>query len=75
MAVCRRPVPGEKNVSEKAAAAPVGAVSGTLLAAGGMVVSGPGIAQVGIVGAAFSLVACALVALTLWLARREGIRG
>lgn len=23
----------------------------------------------------FSLVACALVALTLWLARREGIRG
>ena len=25
--------------------------------------------------AAFSLVACALVALTLWLARREGIRG
>ena len=30
-----------------------------------MAVSGPGIAQVGIVGAAFSLVACALVALTL----------
>lgn len=46
-----------------------------LLALGGMVVSGPGIAQVGIVGAAFSLVACALVVLTLWLARREGIRG
>lgn len=40
-----------------------------------MVVSGPGIAQVGIVGAAFSLVACALVALTLWLVRHEGIRG
>ena len=40
-----------------------------------MVVSGPGIAQVGIVGAAFSLVAFSLVALTLWLARREGIRG
>lgn len=62
-------------MSEKAAAAPVGAVSDALLAVGGMVVSGPGIAQVGIVGAAFSLVACALVALTLWLARREGIRG
>lgn len=57
-------------MSEKTAAAPVGAVSGALLAAGGMVVSGPGIAQVGIVDAAFSL-----VALTLWLARREGIRG
>lgn len=27
------------------------------------------------VGAACALVACALVALTLWLARREGIRG
>ena len=52
-------------MSEKTAAAPVGAVSGALLAVGGMVVSGPGIAQVGIVGAAFSLVACALVALTL----------
>lgn len=62
-------------MSEKTAVAPVGAVSGVLLAVGGMVVSGPGIAQVGIVGAAFSLVACALVALTLWLARREGIRG
>lgn len=57
-------------MSEKAAAAPVGAVSGALLAAGGMVVSGPGIAQVGIVDAAFSL-----VALTLWLVRHEGIRG
>lgn len=53
----------------------IGAVSGALLALGGMVVSGLGIAQVGIVGAAFSLVACALVVLTLWLARREGIRG
>ncbi len=62
-------------MSEKAAAAPVGAVSDALLAVGGMVVSGPGIAQVGIVGAAFSLVAFSLVALTLWLARREGIRG
>ena len=62
-------------MSEKAAAAPVGAVSGALLAAGGMVVSGPGIAQVGIVDAAFSLVACALVVLPLWLARHEGIRG
>ena len=62
-------------MSEKTTAAPVGAVSGVLLAVGGMVVSGPGIAQVDIVGAAFSLVACALVALTLWLARREGIRG
>ena len=51
----------------------VGIAAGT--AVGGMVVSGPGISQVGIVGAAFSLVACALVALTLWLARREGIRG
>lgn len=62
-------------MSEKTAAAPVGAVSGVLLAVGGMVVSGPGIAQVGIVGAAFSLVARALVALTLWLVRHEGIRG
>lgn len=62
-------------MSEKTAAVLIGAVSGALLAVGGMVVSGPGIAQVGIVGAAFSLVACALVALTLWLARREGIRG
>ena len=62
-------------MSEKPAAALIGAVSGALLAVGGMVVSGPGISQVGIVGAAFSLVACALVALTLWLARREGIRG
>lgn len=52
------------------ASAPVGAVSGALLAAGGMVVSGPGIAQVGIVDAAFSL-----VTLTLWFARHEGIRG
>ncbi len=40
-----------------------------------MVVSGPGIAQVGIVGAAFSQVAFSLVALTLWLVRHEGIRG
>ena len=55
-------------MSEKAAAAPVGAVSGALLALGGMVVRG-------IVDAAFSLVACALVVLTLWLARHEGIRG
>lgn len=62
-------------MSEKPAAALIGAVSGALLAVGGMVVSGPGIAQVGTVGAAFSLVACALVVLTLWLARREGIRG
>lgn len=62
-------------MSERPAAALIGAVSGALLAVGGMVVSGPGIAQVGIVGAAFSLVACALVVLTLWLARREGIRG
>ena len=50
----------------------VGIAAGT--AVGGMVVSGPGISQVGIVGAAFSLVACALVVLTLRLARREGIR-
>lgn len=62
-------------MSEKTAAAPVGAVSGALLAAGGMVASGPGIAQVGIVDAAFSLVAFLLVALTLWLVRHEGIRG
>lgn len=62
-------------MSEKTAAAPVGAVSGALLAAGGMVVSGPGIAQVGIVDAAPSLVAFSLVALTLWLVRHEGIRG
>ena len=62
-------------MSEKASRVLIGAVSGALLALGGMVVSGPGIAQVGIVGAAFSLVACALVVLTLWLARREGIRG
>lgn len=48
----------------------IGAVSGALLAVGGMVVSGPGIAQVGIVDAALSL-----VALTLWLVRHEGIRG
>lgn len=51
----------------------IGIAAGT--AVGGMVVSGPGISQVGLVGAAFSLVACALVALTLALARREGIRG
>lgn len=51
----------------------VGIAAGT--AVGGAVVSGPGIAQVGLVGALFSLVACALVGLTLVLARREGIRG
>lgn len=62
-------------MSEKTAAAPVGAVSGALLTAGGMVVSSPGIAQVGIVDAALSLVAFSLVALTLWLVRHEGIRG
>ena len=38
-------------------------------AVGGAVVSGPGLAHVGLVGAAFSLVACALVAVTLRLRR------
>ncbi|OUP11068.1 MFS transporter [Collinsella sp. An2] len=39
-------------------------------AVGGAVVSGPGMAQVGLVGGAFSLVALALVAITLLLDRR-----
>ena len=38
-------------------------------AVGGAVVSGPGLAHVGVVGAMFSLVACALVAVTLRLKR------
>ena len=46
----------------------IGIAFGT--AVGGAVVSGPGLAHVGLVGAAFSLVACALVAVTLRLARR-----
>ena len=40
-------------------------------AMGGMVVSGPGIRFAGLVGALFSLVACALVAATLTLSRRR----
>lgn len=40
-------------------------------AVGGLVVAGPGLPCVGIVGAAFSLVACALVAVTLRLARGD----
>ena len=39
-------------------------------AVGGAVVSGPGLSQVGLVGGVFSLVACALVAVTLVLDRR-----
>ena len=40
-------------------------------AMGGAVVSGIGIAHVGLVGAAFALVACALVAVTIKLGRWE----
>ena len=40
-------------------------------AVGGAVVSGPGMRFVGLVGAAFALLACALVALSLRLARRS----
>ena len=43
-------------------------------AMGGMVVSGPGIRYAGLVGAAFSLTACALVAVTLVLSRRREAR-
>ena len=39
-------------------------------AVGGAVVSGPGMAQVGLVGGAFSIVALALVAITLLLDRK-----
>ena len=46
----------------------VGIAFGT--AVGGVVVSGPGMGVSGYVGAAFSLVACALVALTLRIDRR-----
>lgn len=49
----------------------IGIAFGTFI--GGLVVSGPGISQVGLVGACFSLVAMALVAVTLKLARKEGI--
>ena len=47
----------------------VGIAFGT--AVGGAVVSGPGMRYVGAVGAAFSVVAMALVALTLLLVRRS----
>ncbi len=50
----------------------IGIAFGTFV--GGIVVSGPGIAQVGAVGACFSLVAMALVFVTLRLSRREGVR-
>ena len=40
-------------------------------AVGGMVVAGPGISQVGLVGADFSVVALSLVVLTIWLDRRS----
>lgn len=46
----------------------VGIAFGT--AVGGAVVAGPGLAMAGLVGAVFSLLACALVVLTLCLARR-----
>ena len=48
----------------------VGIAFGT--AVGGVVVSGPGMGVSGYVGAVFSLVACALVALTLRVDRRRG---
>ncbi len=47
----------------------IGIAFGT--AVGGAVVSGPGMRFVGLVGAAFALLACALVALSLRLARRS----
>lgn len=47
----------------------IGIAFGT--AVGGAVVSGPGIASVGLVGGAFALVALALVVVTLWLLRRR----
>ena len=47
----------------------IGIAFGT--AVGGVVVSGPGIASVGLVGGAFALVALALVLVTLWLIRRR----
>ena len=47
----------------------IGIAFGT--AVGGVVVTGPGMGMVGFVGAVFSLVACALAALTLRLSRRE----
>lgn len=50
----------------------VGISFGTVV--GGAVVAGPGIAQVGVVGAVFALVACALVVLTCRLAARKGDR-
>ncbi len=40
-------------------------------AVGGVVVAGPGISQVGVVGAFFALVAMALVVVTLWLNKRS----
>lgn len=43
-------------------------------AVGGAVVAGPGISQVGIVGAVFALVALALVLLTIWLDKRANAR-
>ncbi len=49
----------------------IGIAFGTFV--GGLVVSGPGIAQVGVVGSCFSLVALALVVVTLRLARKEGV--
>lgn len=41
-------------------------------AVGGAVVAGPGMASAGLVGAAFSLVACALTVLTIAIDRRRG---
>ena len=51
----------------------VGIAFGT--AVGGVVVAGPGLSQVGVVGATFSLVACGLVAVTLRLASRSRRKG
>lgn len=50
----------------------IGIAFGT--AVGGAVVSGPGIASVGLVGGVFALVALALVLVTLWLIRVRKVR-
>lgn len=60
MAICRRPVPEEKNESEKTAAAPAGALT---------------CARRRLCVALLVLLGFSLVALTLWFARHEGIRG
>ena len=51
----------------------VGIAFGTVV--GGLVVSGPGIRAVGLVGAVLAVVAAALVVVTLMLSRREEARG